>query len=92
MESINLNGIFNEHLNSVNRNTRNAIAATLKDPIFTPRYDISLRQMKELALQRLKKIISQKMVSIRDFLKDPENIFTMHEMVLLLYNLYLVRV
>lgn len=72
--------VLHDNLNKINSNTRKALAQILKDNIFTPVYDISLRQQKELALSRLKKIMSTKIVSVRDFLIDPENIFTTHEM------------
>lgn len=81
MEANNISGILNEQLNGVNKTTRDAMSAILKDKEFVPVYDISLREMKEVALKRLQKVISNKVVSIRDFLKDPDNIFTMHEMV-----------
>jgi acyl-CoA oxidase len=68
-------------LNNVNKNTRKILAETFNDKIFVPVYDISLRNSKELALERLKKVISTKVVSIRDFLTNPKNIFTVHEMV-----------
>ena len=68
-------------LNNVNQNTRKILTETFNDKIFVPVYNISLRESKELALERLKKVISTKVVSIRDFLTDPRNIFTVHEMV-----------
>jgi acyl-CoA oxidase len=73
--------VLNKQLNSVNKTTRNTLALCFKDKLFTPVYDISLRNQKELALERLKKVMSTKVVSISDFLKDPDNIFTVHEMV-----------
>ena len=81
MDSTGLNKILNDKLNSINRTTRNALSNCFKDDVFVPVYNISLREQKELALRRLQKVISTRMVSIRDFLKDPENIFTVHEMV-----------
>ena len=70
-----------ESLNNKNRDTREKLFQLVKDPIFTPIYDISIRNQKELAQRRLKKIAEAKIVSVRDFKKDPENIFTMHELV-----------
>jgi hypothetical protein len=81
MESSNISSILNEQLNGNNKTTRTALSNLMKDDIFTPVYDISLREMKELAFKRLKSVITNKVVSIRDFLKDPDNIFTVHEMV-----------
>ncbi len=79
---------INKSLNSVNAETRQKIYNIAKDPLFTPIYDLSIRNQKELAQQRLKAISSAKVVSIKDFLSNPENIFTMHEMVILIYSAY----
>ena len=68
-------------LNSVRRDTRKKVEEIIKDPLFTPIYDISIRNQKELAQRRLKRIADEKLVSVKDFRTDPENIFTMHEMV-----------
>jgi acyl-CoA oxidase len=73
--------LINKSLNSLNPETRKKIFELAKDPLFTPVYDISIRNEKELAQQRLKLVSSVKAVSIRDFLTNPENIFTMHELV-----------
>jgi acyl-CoA oxidase len=75
--------IIERSLNNVNRETRQKLSEVLKDPLFTPVYDLSIRNQKELALKRLKKVCEAKIVSVRDFTKDPENIFTVHEMVIL---------
>jgi acyl-CoA oxidase len=80
--------ILDDALNTVNRNTRNELTQTFNDKLFVPVYDISLRNAKELALERLKKVISTKVVSIRDFVTNPENIFTVHEMVKILHKYY----
>ncbi len=77
--------VLNPILNGLNSSTRAKISEIAKDPIFTPVYDVSLRQTKEIALERLKKVMGSKTnntppVSIRDFLTNPENIFTTHEM------------
>lgn len=77
-----LKSILCNELNSVNRNTRQKMAEILKDNLFIPIYDLSIRKQKELALERLKKILSHHVVSVRDFQTNPENIFTMHEMVI----------
>ena len=81
MESKSIKTILDEKLNQVNRNTRNSLAEIFKGELFTPVYDISLRNQKELAYNRLKKVMESKPCSVRDFLTDPNNIFTMHEMV-----------
>ena len=51
-----------------------------KDPLFIPRFDLSLTAAKELALQRLKRVSENKVFSVFDFLKNPLNVFANHEM------------
>jgi hypothetical protein len=81
-KSTNLTYLIDQSLNSVNRETREKYSEIVKDPLFTPIYDISIRDQKELAQRRLKKVAEFKLVSVKDFKRDPENIFTMHEMVI----------
>ena len=80
MEQLSL--IIDKSLNTVNRETRDKFSELVKDPLFTPVYDTSIRNQKEIAQKRLKKVADAKLVSVRDFKKDPENIFTMHELVI----------
>ncbi|KAG0241082.1 acyl-CoA dehydrogenase/oxidase [Mortierella sp. GBAus27b] len=51
-----------------------------KDPIYIPRYDISLAATRELAFQRLDRLAQQGFISVFDFEKDPLRIFAVHEM------------
>ena len=51
----------------------------LKDPLFIPRYNVSLRYERELALERLKKIADAGYISVFDFEENPLNIFAAHE-------------
>lgn len=81
MEAIGLHNALASKLNSVNTETREKLAEAFKDPIFIPQYDVSIRKQKEIAQEKLKKISSLNLVSIRDFFTNPENIFTTHEMV-----------
>jgi acyl-CoA oxidase len=81
MENKSIKAVLDEKLSSVNSNTRKILSETFKDKVFTPVYDISLRDQKELAYDRLKKVMEAKPCSVRDFQTDPNNIFTMHEMV-----------
>ena len=80
--SSDLNSIFDNHLNSLNRDTRTKLLKLFKDdPLFVPKFDVSLREEKEIAQVRLQKVCDLKAVSITDFLTNPENIFTCHEIV-----------
>lgn len=81
MESMNILRVLDENLNSVNKATRDKLAEVGKDDLFVPVFDISLRDAKDLAMHRLRKIMASKAVSVKDFLRDPDNIFTAHEMV-----------
>ncbi|KAF9433564.1 hypothetical protein BGZ76_009270 [Entomortierella beljakovae] len=51
-----------------------------KDPIYIPRYDITLAAHRELALQRLDRLAQQGFISVFDFERDPLRIFAAHEM------------
>lgn len=48
--------------------------------LFTPMYDLSLKSQKFVSQERLKKVLESNIVSIFDFEKDPNNIFSTHEM------------
>ena len=50
-----------------------------KDPIFIPKWNVSLDQTREDAYQMLSKVAKAKIVSVTDFINDPTNIFTAHE-------------
>ncbi|KAG0309543.1 hypothetical protein BGZ98_001284 [Dissophora globulifera] len=50
-----------------------------KDPIYIPRYDISLEAKRELALQRLRRLAHAGYISVLDFEKNPLRIFSAHE-------------
>lgn len=50
-----------------------------RDPIWAPRYNISLEDQRELSMQQLRKVAEAKIVSVTDFFSDPTNIFTAHE-------------
>jgi acyl-CoA oxidase len=81
MENKTIKAVLDEKLSSVNNKTRKILSETFKDKVFTPVYDVSLRNQKELAFDRLKRVMADKPCSVRNFQTDPENIFTMHEMV-----------
>jgi acyl-CoA oxidase len=49
------------------------------DPIYVPRYDIDLRDDRELAFQRLTRFCRAGFVSVGDFAVDPRRIFAAHE-------------
>ena len=50
-----------------------------KDPVWIPRYNISLSEQREDAFKKLKTVAHSGLVSVTNFLTDPTNIFTAHE-------------
>lgn len=60
---------------------REELRQFLSDPIFIPRYNLSLSQERDLALKRLLKICrpSGRFISVRDFKTNPHRIFAAHE-------------
>jgi acyl-CoA oxidase len=64
-----------------NHKTRAALKELFRDPLFTPRYAITLADERELALKRLQKICEHNMISVRDFIDNPKRIFSVHEAV-----------
>jgi acyl-CoA oxidase len=77
----NFKDIINTSLNSVCKETKEKFFEIVKDPLYTPVYDVSLRNQKVLSQKRLKEISKANLVSVKDFRTNPENIFTMHELV-----------
>jgi acyl-CoA oxidase len=67
------------HLHAVieidNHANRDSLRQLFKHPIFIPRYDISLKMERELALERLRMITDSKLISVLDFERNPLNIF-----------------
>mmetsp|Transcript_10956 Transcript_10956/g.12029 ORF Transcript_10956/g.12029 Transcript_10956/m.12029 type:complete len:627 (+) Transcript_10956:38-1918(+) len=62
-----------------NHERRQAMKKFAKDPIYVPRYNISLRYQREIALERLKRICEAKHISVLDFERNPLMIFAAHE-------------
>ncbi len=51
----------------------------LKDPVFIPKYNMDWDETRERPMQRLKKVAESGIVSVKDFFKNPKNIFLAHE-------------
>ena len=51
----------------------------LKDPVFIPKYNTDWNETRELPMQRLRKVAQSGIVSVKDFFKNPKNIFLAHE-------------
>eukprot|EP00210_Caulerpa_lentillifera_P008719 g8317.t1 len=52
-----------------------------KKPLFTPRYNLSLTEERDLALIRLQAVCQGGFISVLDFLHNPGRIFAAHEIV-----------
>ena len=54
-------------LEYANHSVRASMKSYLKQPLFIPRYNISIREEREMALARLKGVCQQKFFSVKDF-------------------------
>lgn len=52
----------------------------ISDPVMTPKYNISLEEERELALQRLQRICDNDFISVLDFWHNPLRVFAAHEL------------
>jgi len=66
-------------LNHHDQDMRARLMEFMKDDLFTPRYNVSVRFERELALERLRKICEQGFFSVTDFKSNPRRIFAAHE-------------
>ena len=62
-----------------NYENRARLKELMRDPLFTPRWNISLEEERELALERLRRLCHSGSFSIKDFRSNPLNIFAAHE-------------
>lgn len=62
-----------------NHDTREGLRELFKMPIFTPKYNMSLEEERQLAYDRLKTICDSGLFSVKDFWTNPRNIFAAHE-------------
>ncbi|KAJ9533953.1 hypothetical protein QJQ45_027022 [Haematococcus lacustris] len=68
-----------ELLEHDNHEMRAALKRLMLDDSFVPRYDMELREERDLALERLKKICLAGFASVRDFRTNPLRVFAAHE-------------
>jgi len=62
-----------------NFKTREGLRNLFKDPLFVPKYNLSLAEERQLAYDRLKRICDSGLFSVKDFWTNPRNIFAAHE-------------
>ncbi|PAA74662.1 hypothetical protein BOX15_Mlig023627g2 [Macrostomum lignano] len=67
-----------DHDNHEMRDQMKAFMAA--DPLFQPRYNVSLEEDRELSYQRLKKVCQAGFISVLDFQNNPYRIFAAHEL------------
>lgn len=63
-----------------NHDMRDKFRALLADPLYKPRYNLTLEEERELALQRLTRICREGLISVLDFKNNPLRIFAAHEL------------
>lgn len=62
-----------------NHEVRQRMKEFMKQDVYIPRYDVDLREERELALERLKRICQAGFLSVTDFRHNPLRIFAAHE-------------
>merc|ERR1712012_1498132 len=68
------------HLLHDNHEMRDQFREFIKQPLFQPRFDLTLEEEREVALQRLKAVCDAGFISVLDFRNNPLNVFAAHEL------------
>lgn len=68
-----------ELLDHDNHEMRKKFRKFMSDPVFVPKYNVSLEEEREIALARLQAICDNKFISVTDFWHNPLRIFAAHE-------------
>ena len=63
-----------------NHEMRNNFRQFMKQPMFQPRFDLTLEEEREVALQRLKAVCDGGFISVLDFHQNPLKVFAAHEL------------
>eukprot|EP01135_Chromosphaera_perkinsii_P008548 Nk52_evm14s1400 gene=Nk52_evmTU14s1400 len=64
-----------------NHTTRERAKQLFRDALFTPRYNLSLGEERRLAYERLRRVCEAGVISVQDFVANPHNVFSIHEVV-----------
>ena len=67
-------------LDDDNLEMRKEFRQFMSDPVMTPKYNITLADERDIALQRLQKICDAGFISVLDFKNNPLRIFATHEL------------
>ena len=63
-----------------NHEMRDNFREFMKQPLFQPRFDLTLDEEREVALQRLKAVCDAGFISVLDFWNNPLKVFAAHEL------------
>ena len=63
-----------------NHEMRNEFREFMKQPLFQPRFDLTLEEEREVALQRLQACCDGGFISVLDFHRNPLKVFAAHEL------------
>ena len=63
-----------------NHEMRNDFREFMKQPLFQPRFDLTLEEEREVALQRLQACCDAGFISVLDFHRNPLKVFAAHEL------------
>jgi len=63
-----------------NHQMRNEFREFMKQPLFQPRFDLTLEEEREVALQRLQACCDGGFISVLDFHRNPLKVFAAHEL------------
>ena len=63
-----------------NHEMRDQFREFIKQPLFQPRFDLTLEEEREVALQRLKAVCDAGFISVLDFKNNPLKVFAAHEL------------
>ncbi|ESO87713.1 hypothetical protein LOTGIDRAFT_127454 [Lottia gigantea] len=69
-----------ELLDHDNHEMRKKFRKFVSDPVMIPRYNLTLREERDVALQRLQRICDAGLISVLDFKNNPLRIFAAHEL------------
>lgn len=66
-------------LENDNHELRDQLKTVFEDPIYAPKYQLTLDEERDLAYRRLKHLCSHRLFSVFDFETDPRRIFAAHD-------------
>lgn len=52
-----------------------------KDPVWIPKYNMTWEETRDEPMKKLRAVAKSGLVSVKDFFKNPKNIFLAHEMI-----------